>query len=40
MGGMPSVRTISFANAGTASTDETHSRDVGGWQPFRFLFRF
>jgi membrane peptidoglycan carboxypeptidase len=40
MGGMPSARTISFASAGTANSAATQSRYTGGWQPFRFLFRF
>jgi penicillin-binding protein 1A len=40
MGGMPSARTISFASAGIANSAATQSRYTGGWQPFRFLFRF
>lgn len=40
MGGTPSARTISFATTGNSGTNDTHSRDVAGWQPFRFLFRF
>ena len=38
MGGAPSARTISFT--GIANSNETHNHYVGGWQPFRFLFRF
>jgi penicillin-binding protein 1A len=38
MAGTPSARTISFA--GIADSNETHNNYVGGWQPFRFLFRF
>jgi hypothetical protein len=40
LGGMPSARAISFASAGTANSAATQSRYTGGWQPFRFLFRF
>jgi membrane peptidoglycan carboxypeptidase len=42
IGNVPSAPTISFAGAGAGSTSSnaTQSRYTGGWQPFRFLFRF